>query len=67
MSELKECPFCGSKDVKSYYRDMDDRFNSYDPIVMCHGCRMEWRFAGMKRYTGTLKDVEEAWNRRVKE
>ena len=67
-TELKPCPFCGSKDVESFYGDIDeDTLYRFDARIACHGCCTEWSFRGSMEVTGSLKDIEEMWNRRVSE
>lgn len=54
-NELKPCPFCGSKDVASYFYDR--YFEHARHKVCCAGCSAQF-------YRGTQKEAEEAWNRR---
>ena len=63
MSELKPCPFCGSKaDVKSTTPITHERQEYYGYggyFVMCRGC-----FTSGNNYP-TEQEAREAWNRRV--
>lgn len=67
MTELKPCPHCGSERVRLYYYDVDDRCNTFDPCVRCENCGVMFKFCDARKVTGTLDDIMDVWNRRVKE
>lgn len=59
MKELKNCPFCGSEDVRLYrYLEDEDYYTGVD----CDGCSAHVEFWA---YRSTGKEATEAWNRRI--
>lgn len=77
MSELKPCPFCGSKDIRFSAKTTTIRFERAYHFAMycrkcnCYGARVLWKHDG-KIYRGDIGENEEfkkwaaeAWNRRV--
>lgn len=61
---VKPCPFCGTENLNIYYRDVDDRYNPFDPCVRCNVCGTVFKF---RDGHGDLDDIQKVWNRRVKE
>ena len=65
MSELKPCPFCGSKDV---YSTFEFGYRDNTEIVFCNTCKIivkleENEEEGLSNET--RRKAIEAWNRRV--
>ena len=62
-TQIKPCPFCGSKDVEAFAQDKDDcHFRS--AIVHCHSC--DARSAQMVG-ANKINMAIAAWNKRVGE
>lgn len=67
MTELKPCPFCGSKDIKFSAFDAED-----DSIIVCMMCRKCEACGPTVEPTPNDGDLEykkavRAWNRRARE
>ena len=60
MSELKPCPFCGSKDVDVITHEFHLQTNTYG--VMCLNCEAQTKQFYTNKFTAM-----RAWNRRVGE
>ena len=57
MTELKPCPFCGSKDVDVITHEFYLQTNTYG--VMCFNCEVQTK----QFFTNKITAVK-AWNRR---
>ncbi len=58
MSELKPCPFCGSRSVFKAYNNYEDKKIRY---VVCNNCRIQ-----LQKHKAWNKgiDIVDAWNAR---
>ena len=68
--EPKQCPFCGSNNLSSYYKEADSRGVPFHPTIRCNACKVILRFNDYindDRQYLTLEDLIKVWNRRVKE
>ena len=55
MSELKKCPFCGSKDVNIEYDPITGTY-----VVRCRACQcVVWQYYALE------EEAAEAWNKRA--
>lgn len=65
MSELKPCPFCGSKDIELRSGML------FNGAVHCNGCSADVVFDAVKLVANGDSDWKSAvingWNRRVKD
>ena len=57
--ELKPCPFCGSGEYESWFKDDIIKHRQIDYHISCHCCH-----ASTAKHS-TLEEAIEAWNRRV--
>lgn len=70
MSDLKPCPFCGSKAVYQTYTQ-EYPFGTKRPMIFCNLCKIEFSREDESPYIDVDKDYEyrknaviHAWNRR---
>lgn len=56
MAELKLCPFCGNKDISSYWW--------YDPIFSCKVFTVRCRKCGVEKEGITETEAISTWNKR---
>ncbi|WP_400174751.1 Lar family restriction alleviation protein [Enterobacter hormaechei] len=62
-TQIKPCPFCGSKDVEAFAQDKDDcHFRS--AIVRCHSCDAQ---SAQMVGSNKINMAIAAWNKRVGE
>lgn len=64
MTELKPCPFCGSK---GEFKGMEYSWNWIVVVIECASCRASTRRCTASDWETAERKAVEIWNRRVGE